>query len=491
MWKSRRSNDLAIIDDQGTSWTHRELFKWVLWRSMRLDDVAREEHVGLVLTNEVPSLVYLLALQHAGALPVILDPKANREQWRDALDQIEASRLVVPVDLADPSHGDTLLSRERPAATNGEKDLDCEDFLTAGTPGIAFIMPTSGTTGAPKLVPIDYGQLLASAEASRTLLQIESTDHWLSPLSLAHMGGISVVYRTLIYGTSMTLLGDFDADSTWRHLTESRTSRASLVPTMLHRMCAHSAPTRDLTHLRTVLIGGAAADAATLDKAIRWGLPVCPTYGMTETCSQIATRTPWSSAPLESVGVSLPGTEVVIRDESGDRVPTGTSGLIWVRGPSVVTGYVGQHKDDRARFQGGWFQTGDRGHLDPDGHLFIVGRSDDVIVCGATNLDPVRIEAAVRRHAAIHDAAVFSLADQEWGERVVAAVTVADKKLPADLFEHCRTSLTSLEVPSGWYVVDQIPQGRSGKIDRRGLKETLCEKTPISAPDAPPPISGT
>jgi O-succinylbenzoic acid--CoA ligase len=198
---------------------------------------------------------------------------------------------------------------------------------------------------------------------------------------------------------------------------------------------------RDPPALRWTLLGGGPVPPRLLERAVAHGVPVAPTYGMTEACSQIAT-----------FGWPLPETELAISDE----------GEVLVRGPTVSRAALSAD---------GWLHTGDLGKLDDRGKLSLVGRLSDAIVSGGENVAPVEIEEVLRSHSAVIDAAVYGRPDPEWGEAVVAAVVARDGAQvdPSELRAHCAQRLARFKVPKRIEVVDNLPRTASGKLLRRAL----------------------
>ena len=208
-------------------------------------------------------------------------------------------------------------------------------------------------------------------------------------------------------------------------------------------------------------------------------------YGLTETASTIAVlgpedhrvafvaEAPEVRARLGSVGRPLPSVEISIRDPSGDELPAGEVGQIWVRGDQVS----GEYEGVSSAVEFGWFNTRDSGHLDADGYLFVGGRLDDVIVRGGENLSPGEIEAVLLDHPAVEEAAVVGIPDVEWGEGVAAAVVLGEEHsaTEAELQEHVRSRLRSARTPQRILFVTELPFSETGKLLRRVLRDRLAE----------------
>jgi O-succinylbenzoic acid--CoA ligase len=306
---------------------------------------------------------------------------------------------------------------------------------------IAAVVHTSGTTAAARPVELTYGNWLWSALGSALALGLEPEERWLCPLPLAHVGGLSILIRSAIYGTTAVLHERFHSDTVLTALMEAepRITLVSLVPTQLQRLL--DAGLSGPPGLRWVLLGGGPIAPALLARAQRAGVPVAPTYGMTEACSQIATH-----------GWPLLGAELRI----------GSDSELLVRGPIVAPGALAD--DD-------WLHTGDLGAFDDRGRLLIVGRKADTIVSGGENIAPAEVEAVLLLHAAVADAAVHGRADPDWGEAVVATVVLRDgaRVEPDELLAHCEVHLARFKVPKAIAFAQRLPRTASGKLLRREL----------------------
>jgi o-succinylbenzoate---CoA ligase len=311
------------------------------------------------------------------------------------------------------------------------------------------VLFTSGTTGVPKPVVLTRSNHEASAIASAWNLGVAPDDRWLCVLPLHHVGGLAILLRSAMYGTTAVLHDRFDARRVVAAIEAGEASLVSLVPTMLRRM--REAGLSGPGGVRAILLGGGPVPRDLLDWAVAIGLPVLQTYGMTETASQIATlRAEEAVAHHGSAGRPLLGVELAV-DGAGE---------ILVRGPMVSAGAVSQD---------GWLHTGDRGHLDEDGFLHVEGRVDDVIVTGGENVAAVEVEEALLSHPAVADAAVAGRPDPEWGRAVTAWVVLATHVADSELAAHCRTRLAAFKVPKSFIRVEELPRNAAGKLQRAKL----------------------
>jgi O-succinylbenzoic acid--CoA ligase len=380
--------------------------------------VSPGNRVALALANGPEFVAALHGCFFAGAVAVPIDPR---------LQAVERAARAAGAAVVIEDRLDTAPAGSRPVPLR----LDA----------IAVVMHTSGTTKAPRPVALTFGNWLASALGSAVALGLDQDERWLCAMPLAHVGGLSILIRSAIYGTTPVLRERFDTDAVVDALSDAdaRITLVSLVPTMLARLL--DAGLRRPPALRRVLLGGGPIAPELLDRAAAAGVPVAPTYGMTEACSQIATN-----------GWPLPGVELRIADD----------GELLVRGPNVAPGAL---DDD------GWLWTGDLGMLDKRGRLTITGRKADTIVTGGENVAPAEVEAVLLEHSSVADAGVFGRADPEWGEAVVAAVVPRNgaRLDPGELRAHCAARLAPFKVPKAFELADRLPRTESGKLLRREL----------------------
>ncbi len=478
-----RPDALAVAAD-GTTWTYAQLTAEVRRRAARLRSrgIDRGARVGIVGENSLDWISTAHAVWWLGATLVPLHTRATDAELEAQLTQVPLALLVSDRKLFQtaPSPPDATPAVLTFDELGRSRTDDCspaqlrpDDVLT--------VLFTSGTTGQSKAVPLTVQNHLASATASENRLGRRADDHWLCCLPLCHIGGLAIVLRSVIYGTSFELLPGFDAARVADLLAHRPVTLASFVPTMLHRILDQvDGPIA--SQLRAVLVGGGPISAEELREARRRGMPVLPTYGMTEACSQLATLELEESSPdgddhLHTAGKALSGVELRVERPDGTPAEPGESGVIWARGPMLTSGYLtnGQPADDgldQSRFRGRWFRTEDVGSIDADGYLAIEHRKSALIVSGGENIDPTEVERVLRGLDAVADAVVVGVDDDEWGELVHALVVPqpeeADfQQLIEELAATCRAQLARFKVPRRWAVIEQVPRTASGKIRRR------------------------
>jgi O-succinylbenzoic acid--CoA ligase len=277
----------------------------------------------------------------------------------------------------------------------------------------------------------------------------------------------------------MVVHGRFDAQQTLDAIERAGITHMSLVENTLLRLLDAWGERQFPPTLRGVLVGGGPVDVELLRRARRLGLPVMPTYGLTEAASQVATLPLDAPADmLSSVGWPLPTCEVEIRDEHGKAVAFGIDGEISIRGPMVTRGYWKLPDTIEPILSDGWFATGDVGVLDAGGYLTVRGRADDMIISGGEKIFPAEIEACLTRIPGIRRAAVLGVDDPQWG-RVAVAFIELPSGLPldsADISDKLANSLARYKIPKRFITVTQLPQTGGGKIDRHRLAEIYRER---------------
>jgi O-succinylbenzoic acid--CoA ligase len=438
-----------------------------------------EDHLGVVAETATAYVELVHAAMRLGTVLVPLHARHTAEELADRGARADVSAVVcdatteaVAVEAFDevatvdvPAHGATALADLDPA-TFDLPSWDSESPI--------LLVSTSGTTGAPKVVGLTAWNLLCSAAASSWRLGVLPTDRWYCVLPMSHMGGLAPVYRSVLYGTAVVVAtpGSFDPARALEEMRTHGVTGVSLVPTTFSRLLdAGEFP----DSLRFVLLGGAAAPDDLVQRALDRDVPVCPTYGMTEAASQIATARPEDvAASVGTVGNPLMFTDVTVVDENGVALPPGEHGELVVAGPTLTPGYYGDPSATAAAFGQHGFHTGDAGYVDTEGRVHVLNRLDDRIVTGGENVDPGEVADVLRTHPRVEDAFVTGLPDDEFGQRVAAVV--AGQVTVDALDAHARESLAGFKLPREWTVVESLPRTASGTVDREAARALLRER---------------
>ena len=319
-------------------------------------------------------------------------------------------------------------------------------------PGADLVVVTSGSTGRGRAVLLPAAALRASVTATHERLGGDGS--WLLALPVTAIAGLQVLCRSVLAGTRPVVLAAREPLSAALARMPAGRRYASMVPTQLRRHL--DADPEALLAFDAVLVGGAMTDAALLARAREAGVAVVTTYGMTETAGGCV----YDGRPLTGVEVRI------------------VDGGVELAGPVVALGYRGDPEATAAAFRHGWFATRDAGTLDADGRLTVTGRLDDVVISGGVNVAPAAVEAVLREHPDVADAVVFGRPDDEWGQRVVAAVVPAAGAVPglADLRPWVAERLGAPAAPRELHLVDAVPLLHTGKPDRRGVAAAVLNE---------------
>lgn len=472
----------VALECSGEAWDYAMLGARVASAAGALcaEGVEAGEPVAVLANNGLPLARFAHAIPRAGALFMPLNARLSVSEVGYQLRDSRTRLLVHDASL-------TGLAQEA-AAEAGVRTLAIDDARwDAGPPleapasieagRLHSVIYTSGTTGRPKGALLTHGNFHWSAVASAMNLGLEADDRWLACMPLFHVGGLSILLRSAIYGTTAVIHERFDEARVDRTLRKEGITLLSVVAAMLQRVFAVSSEAYP-SALRGVLLGGGPAPRSLLEEAARRGMPVLQTYGLTETCSQVATLGHVDALrKLGSAGLPLAASTVRIEVE-GRAAGPGEIGEIVVAGPTVCAGYLHRPDATEAAIGDGWLHTGDLGWRDDEGYLYVADRRDDLIVSGGENVYPAEVESAILEHPTVEECAVVGLTDERWGARVVAVVVLkAGIEVPstAELEAHLRTRLAAYKFPRQIIVeAGPLPRTASGKLQRHLVRDRLA-----------------
>ncbi|HVZ46485.1 MAG TPA: AMP-binding protein [Ramlibacter sp.] len=351
-----------------------------------------------------------------------------------------------------------------------------------------FYTYTSGTTGTPKGIVVSHEGtvamlmqlMLVRGLSPDDIVYIPSQSSWVTVvmLVLGLMNGLANVLPE----------GEFSIDRYLEDIQRLRVTVASFLPTVMRRAIRRQRECRyDLSSLRLVTYGSAPASQELVRQAWEvFGCEMLQAYGCTEAGGWVTVLTPADHrraievqpALLGSVGRAGVLYEVSIRNENAEEVATGVAGEIWIRGPSLMKGYLNLPEQTREVMRGDWLSTNDIGRLDADGYLYLLDRKKFLIITGGVNVFPSAVEAVLHSHASVHEAAVVGVPHPEWGEAVVAMVEVGAGAAPSELelIKFCQLRLSKPECPKR-IVFEEIPKSANGKVDKLVLRNRLLSKS--------------
>lgn len=455
-------NQIAI-DDGNERLSFAELKKQVEVLVGKIDHLNPGSRVGLLATNTLMSYKLALAIMCSGRTIVWLN-------WRLAGEELERQIKDSGLQLCLVEN-----SLWRSGMTNPFKSYSAF-LITNADPGelipvfksdwVASIMYTSGTTGKPKGVLQTFGNHFYSAVSSALNLGLSSADKWLCVAPIFHISGFSIIMRGLIYGMTVRLVEKFRAEEIERILANEAVTIMSVVPFMLKKLIQQQNKTNIHYNsaFRCMLLGGGTIDRETLEICLQRSIPVVQCYGMTETCSQIiALRSADALLKLGSVGQPLFSTQLKLSKD----------GEILLKTPALTPDYLNLPDKLPSKMIDGWYRTGDIGHLDKEGYLYIDGRADEMLISGGENIFPQEVEQVYQRYPQINEVAVVGQNDSVWGQVPVAFV-VSDRRLSTTkLMNYGYEHLARYKVPQHYIFVSELPKNASGKIRRFMLREKL------------------
>lgn len=484
---SPRTDDLFLGSSFGLhSYSDLEQFERFFIQFLFDFDHDFEKPIGFLAPSSDTLVFAIAACWNLGIPFVPLDTKASSGELKRQINEIDLGIIFVSADLQSTiDHPEKIdikqLDLTRSLKIDVELEYQAQNYKPNTDPEHIFgYFFTSGTSGTPKIVPLKRRQMLFASKVSAENFKPRVNHFWLLCLPLNHIGGISIILRSLLYGSAIFRMKSFHPEMIKTFLIENKLFQAaSLVPTMLKRLLktpgffVHK-------NFKAILLGGGPIDQDLIEKCATKGIPLVPSYGMTETCAQIAAnpllKPSGTYGPLKSVGQIFNPNEIEIRDEQNEPVSVNTSGEIWLRGPQVFDGYLNQ--DNSAFFdENDWFKTGDYGHINNHGHLFIKSRRSDLIITGGENVSPFEIETELEKIDSIREAAVIGLPDKEWGERIVALI-VAKNGQPINtekIQKELKKRISPFKVPKKIIQADSLPRTRNGKIKREKLPEFFSD----------------
>lgn len=432
--------------------------------ALQIRGVNHGDRVAVLLKNSLEYVKIIHAMTLLGAILVPLNTKLTKPELTNQLRFIEPAFLIAESKFQNLN---TILVKE----INYQIDpLENPAFVDEDDP-LAMVF-TSGTTSQPKAVVLSYKNQFSSAWGSAGILGLEEDDNWLNCISLFHVGGLAIVYRSSIYGTCFTLLPRFEAAEVSSSIKNHGVTLISLVPTMLKALLDHSE--FEKVNLRCLLIGGAHCPEDLVQFALDQDLPIALTYGMTEAGSQVATAPPSlvKRKPIV-VGSPLPGIGIKIKPIKGE-----IYGEIVIRGDVVSSGYFKQDKLNQDRFKENEYYTGDLGYLDDESHLIVLQRRQDLIISGGENVLPSEVEEILIQHPGIDELIVLGLEDSTWGQRVVVVLCGSINR-SEELVNYCREYLAAYKIPKEFYKAPFLHKTVSGKILRSKSSEFIAEEYKI------------
>lgn len=493
-----RPDEIAIIAPNRQSLTYHKLCLHLEKTVSVLNEfgIGKNDRVAIVLPNG-PELATAFLSVAAGATSAPLNPAYRESEVDFYLSDLNAKALIVKSDIdsaavniahakgipvfrlvVNPSEPAGIFSLENQLGMQSNVVSTQGKFSSKND--IALVLHTSGTTARPKIVPIIQSNLLSSANNIQKTLKLSSKDRCLNVMPLFHIHGlVAAVLSSMNSGAGIICTPGFDVIKFYDWLEEYSPTWYSAVPTMHQAILARAVNHQDVLQrnsLRFIRSSSASLPPqvmAELEKT--FAVPVIEAYGMTEATHQMASN-PLPPMPRKpgSVGPAA-GPEIAIMDENGNFLGKGEQGEIIIRGDNVIEGYENNPEANLRAFTKSWFRTGDLGYLDEENYLTITGRLKEIINRGGEKISPREIDEVLLDHPDIKQAIAFSIPHPKLGEEVAAAIILqSDSEATAlDIRRFASNYLADFKVPRKIVILDQIPLGPTGKLQRVGLAEKL------------------
>jgi fatty-acyl-CoA synthase len=456
---------------------------WLVSRGLGPGDV-----VAVLMKNSAAFLELVFATSHIGAVFLPINYRLSAEEVGYIVRNSGARILIADDEFAGIAVDDTpvvfLNETAQAGAVSIAPDIAPAPIHPCQPRDLMRLMYTSGTTDRPKGVMLSYENMYWKSADQDAVLGLSADTRLLVVGPLYHVGGLDLPgIAVLRHGGLLSIHRTFEPVQALAAIESERLNAAWFAPVMTTALLTHPDRDRyDVSSLKWVIGGGEKTPEARirafsdLFKSARY----IDAYGLTETVGGDTFMDAGRELDkIGSTGRAIAHVEIEIRDDHGRSLPPGEDGEICLRGPKVTKGYWKDPDKTAAAFFGDWFRTGDIGHLDSDGFLYLTDRKKDLIVSGGENITSSEVERVIYELPSVREVAVVGLPDERWGEKPVAVVVLAnDESLDlASLAAHCRAQLAGFKVPKELIIRDGLPRNPSGKILKRVLRAELEART--------------
>jgi acyl-CoA synthetase (AMP-forming)/AMP-acid ligase II len=463
--------------------------------ALNASGIGRNDRVGIVLPNG-PEMATCFMACASGVASAPLNPAYRADEFEFYLSDLHAKALIVETGSSSPAV--EVARKLGLAVIELQPGEAAGDFtlvgLPAGTPAgtpttqggyaqpadVSMVLHTSGTTSRPKIVPLSQGNLAASAGNIRDTLKFSAADCGLNIMPLFHIHGlIAGVLAPLAAGSQVFCTPGFNALKFFGWMDEARPTWYTAVPTMHQAIIARAPKNLDviarhpLRFMRSSSSSMPPQVIAELEAIFK--APLIEAYGMTEATHQMCSNPlPPGVRKPGSVGLAA-GPEVAIMGEDGALLARGEIGEIVIRGANVTAGYEANEKANAEAFTNGWFRTGDQGQMDADGYVSLTGRLKEIINRGGEKISPREVDEILMDHPAVAQVVCFGMPHPKLGEEIAAAVVLREGQTATERELQAFVSARAAEfkVPKKILIMDEIPKGATGKLQRIGLAQKL------------------
>lgn len=455
-WIEKNLSNNPFIYIENGEYSFKDFFELLIeYYNFSSEIINKNEKITFISKSVLQYSIFSNLIPMLGGIFVPMNPKSPIDEITKKMNIIGSKKIIYDesIELEKVDNISLFLS---------EKSQESNYRFTWPSYEETFcILFTSGSSGLPKAVSISRKNIESSCNISQKNLNVEKSDKWLLCMPPYHAGGLSIIYRSLILGNKFHIEDDFNSEKVIDLIMSEKINIVSMVPTMLSKI-VYQMKDRNLIapkSFKFVLSGGAKTPEELILSSNNIGLKTLPTYGMTETSSQIATASPNDEfRPLNSVGKPL------LRDS----VKIAKNSEIQVSGEMVANYY-----DEKVSKK--WLQTGDYGYIDKDNYLFVKGRIDELIISGGENINPLEVEEFISKNKKIKECIVLGKTDEYWGEKVVAAI-YSDDDITLEEINSYLGGLDKFKYPKDIVQLKKpLPKLHNGKFDRKKIKKLIDE----------------
>jgi O-succinylbenzoic acid--CoA ligase len=469
--------DRIALISHGKSYTYKDLNYHIENTTAILSEkynISGGAHTALLCDNNFDFVIMVLSLWRLNAVPVPLNIRLLDNELEEKINHAQAKFCFI--HYKHDNRLKNIINRISFPFTDKPKALDyrVKKYLDDSD---ALLMYTSGSSGNPKGVILTYLNLLRSAENTVKLTEQLPHDRWAASLPFYHIGGIQIIVRALLCGSSIVLPEEVKAGSIIKMMNDHKPTLTSLVTTVLRRFV--QLEIKPNPEMRYVFIGGGPIDNELIKDALKLGWNIIKVYGSTETSSMV-TALKYSEAgkKINSAGRVIDDTIIKIVNNSGNFLPDFSAGEIAVSGKTIMRGYWNNKSETAAKLKDGFYFTGDIGYLDNEKYLYVEARRSDLIISGGENINPLEIEPLLLKHEGINDVCIFPISDIEWGQTAAAAVQLKKGfNLSGDLVrDFLREKIASFKIPKKYFFIEKLPRNELGKINREEVRKLFENK---------------
>ncbi|MBU1096905.1 MAG: acyl--CoA ligase [Bacteroidetes bacterium] len=474
-YRNVHSPDKEAIVDKNISYSYKDLHNRVNYLSAYFlqNGVQSGEIVPVILHHHSQFIITVFALWRIGAIVAPLSPK---------FPETELKKLVLFLDCSvyiseETSEFNFVNYKKITPDLTYKKSFSGNSLWNMNKSGSAIIIFTSGTTSIPKGVLISFDSLYNSFTAISKFDNYSSHDTFLASLPFNHIGGFSIIIRSLLCGGTLLFPQNTSHSGILEGILKLNPTIISLVPTVLNRLV--KSRIQPNPKLRSVYVGGASSSESTIKGALKAGFPIIKVYGSTETSAMVcAYRPSLIEGNINASGYALPGNSIYISDQYNKPAPKGMEGEIVIESPALFTEYFKNLEETQEKKKNKNYYTGDIGVIDSNGLLTVFMRRTDLIISGGENISPIELEKEIAKLNFIKEVYVLGVDDDDWGQVVVAVFTTNNNNIPENenvIRQHLLKSLPSFKIPKFFIQLKHIPKNEMGKPNRNKLLKIILQ----------------